>query len=176
MKKILSIVLIIALLGMGLFILTGCESGDSSGVTLKYEYDGKSHQANFKLSSNDKITEFKEDNPESARIENEKENYVLDLYIEGVSSDAYAKDKKMAEENNSEYAESKFGKYDGYTQDDSGDIQGYILLDSKDSNSNIRIVFNLYLNDNKAQNTDIESIFKSSSVQNILNNIDYKTK
>lgn len=109
-------------------------------------------------------------------MENAKENYVLDLYIEGLYEIAYNEDKESAKEDNSNYVETKFGKYDGYTYEDSdGDIEGYILLDSKDEYCNIRIMFNLYLNDEDAENNDLQAIYQSSSIQDILNKIEFKS-
>ena len=173
MKKVLMNVLMIIVLVAGMLSLTGCTSGKS--VTVKSENDEFSYQAKFKLSGNDEVTEYDEEDPESARIENEKENYVLDLYIDGEYASAYAEDKESAKEGNEKYAETKFGSYEGYTIDNDGDIQGIILLDSKDEYRNIYITFDLYLFDESAEKTDIDAIYKSETVQNILNKIEYKS-
>lgn len=121
-----------------MFVLTGCESenntGNASGITLKYEFDGKSYQANFKLSSDDKTTDFDENKPESVTIKNEKENYVLDLYIDAQSSGSCEEHEKTVKEDNT-YTETKFGKYDGFTADDNREIFGDIYLDKSDLDS-----------------------------------------
>lgn len=174
MKKSIVIALIVVLMA-GLLFLTGCEKESSKSFTLKSETDEFSYQATVKLSEDDVTSEIDEGGTESVRIENTKENYVLDLYIDGLYADAYNEDKEWAKENQTNFTETKFGKYDGYTYEDSdGDISGYILLDSEDQYRNIEIEFNLYLLDEDSENNDINAIYQSSNIQNILNKIEYK--
>lgn len=176
MKKYVISVLIVLLAIVGLVVLTGCEKENSKSFTLKSENDEFSYQATVKLSEDDVTSEIDAGKTESVRIENTKENYVLDLYISGLYESAYNEDKEWAEENQTNFTETKFGKYDGYTYKDSdGDIAGYILLDSKDQYRNIKIEFNLYLDNEDSEGSDIQAIYNSTNIQNILNNIEYKS-
>ena len=177
MKKSIIIVLTAILAIAGLFILTGCENKENSkSYTIKNENDEFSYQATVKLSEDDATSEINEGETESVRIENTKENYVLDLNIDGLYESAYNEDKEWAKENQENFAETKFGKYNGYTYEDTdGDIAGVILLDTKDQYRNVKIEFNLYLNDENIEGSDIQAIYNSTNVKNILNNIEYKS-
>ena len=181
MRKFISIILIVLLVIGGLFILTGCtdkeNDNNSKGAKVDLTLDlghvnNTKYNAQIGISDNDKVTEFDEEEPNFARIENENENYVLDLTLDFESKDAYEQFKTSAKENEL-YEEKKFGKYDGYYSDDDG-IYGYILLDSSDSTFNIFLNFYVYLFDENADSGDIKTIFDSSKIQNILNNIEFK--
>lgn len=183
MKKSIIITLILMLV-TGLVFLTGCEKETeteteteiSKSFTLKNETDEFSYQATVKLSEDDVTSEIDEGKTESVRIENTKENYILDLYIDGLYESAYNEDKEWSKEIQTNFAETKFGKYDGYTYEDSdGDIAGCILLDSADQYRNIKVEFNLYLKDKNLEGSDLQAIYNSTSIQNILNNIEYKS-
>lgn len=176
MKKNLVTSLMTVVLVIGLFVLTGCGSKKGKEVTLKYSNDNTTNTAVFKLSEDDKVTKYDENSPESARVENEKQNYVLDLYIEALSKDAYNQDQQDAKKDYSGYTETKFGKYSGYTAEVDDDIEGIILLDTTDENSYKKVTFALYLNDESKENSDLHKIYSSSSIQDILNNITYKTE
>ena len=177
MRKSIISALILVVLIAGLVILTGCENKtESKTYTIKSENDEFSYQATVKLSEDDVTSEIEEGETESVRIENKKENYVLDLKIDGLYETAYNEDKEWAKDNQENFAETKFGKYSGYTyKDPDGDIAGIILLDTKDKSRNIKIEFSLYLNDDSVEGSDIQTIYSSTSVQNILNNIEYKS-
>lgn len=189
MKKYISIAIIVTLLVGGLLTLTGCNnnttnnnSGNtdngtskSSGFDLRFDFvsGNTTHYAHFNTNSDDKVTEFDEDEPNFVRIENENENYVADLELSEDAKDAYEQFKTSAKENDL-YVETKFGKFDGYYSNDGGDIYGYILLDTSDSNAYKYFRFVIYLLDEGSDKNNIQSIFKASKVQNILNNIEYK--
>jgi hypothetical protein len=192
MKKYISIALIVTLLVAGLLTLTGCNNttnnndnnnssntdngtSKSSGFELKFDYvsGNTTHYAHFNTNSDDKVTEFDEDEPNFVRIENENENYVADLELSEDAKEAYEQFKTSAKENDL-YVETKFGKYDGYYSNDAGDIYGYILLDTSDSNAYKYFRFVIYLLDESSDKNNIQSVFKASKVQNILNNIEYK--
>ena len=189
MKKYISIAIIVTLLVGGLLTLTGCNnnttnnnSGNtdngtskSSGFDLRFDFvsGNTTHYAHFNTNSDDKVTEFDEDEPNFVRIENENENYVADLELSEDAKEAYEQFKTSAKENDL-YVETKFGKFDGYYSNDGGDIYGYILLDTSDSNAYKYFRFVIYLLDEGSDKNNIQSIFKASKVQNILNNIEYK--
>ena len=174
MKKILSFMLMVAVLVSGLFILTGCKK--SGGVDLKLDFthmNDKTYSAHINTTADDEVTEFDEEEPNFVRIENEKENYVLDITLDTEAKEAYEQFKTSAKEENEVFEETKFGKYEGYYSDDDG-IYGYILLDSSDSTFNVFVMFNVYLLDDNAENSDIQAIYNSTTIQNILNNIEFK--
>ena len=189
MKKYISIALIVTLLITGLLGLTGCEKNNndnnvnndnsnstSSGVdlTLDFEYiNDKTYYAHINTTTGDKVTEYDEEEPNFVRIENEKDNYILDINLDTESKESYEQFKTSAKEENEIYEETKFGKYDGYYSDDDG-IYGYILLDTTDPTFNVFINFYVYLLDEDSDKNDIQSIFESSKIQNMLNNIEYK--
>ena len=189
MKKSLISVLIISVLVSSLFILTGCENKNennnennnenvqTSGVNLKYDFsqDKASYQANFNTTSDDKIAEFDEEEPNFVIIENEKEKYVLELTLDADSEVTYEQLKTSAEDENEIFVETKFGKYDGYYSDSDEGIYGYILLDSTSSDFYKYVMFDIYLLDEDSDKGDIETIFKSSKIQNMLNNVQFKT-
>ena len=182
MKKSIIIALIV-LLVTGLIILTGCTNKDngsnskSSGIDLKFDLqhiNNKTYYAHLNTTDDDKVTEFDEEEPNFVRIENEKENYVLDITLDTEAKEAYEQFKTSAKEDNEIYEEVKFGKYDGYYSDDGG-IYGYVLLDKSDSTFNVFVMFSLYLLDDSSENNDIQAIYNSSKIQNILNNIEFKS-
>lgn len=187
MKKILSIVLVIILLITGLVVLTGCtksdngEIGESSkgkGVDLKLDFEhmnNKIYNAHVNLTEDDKIGESDDEEPNFVRIENEKENYVLDLTLDTEAKEGYEQFKTSAKEDNEIFEEVKFGKYEGYYSDDNGDIYGYILLDDSDSTFDVFVMFSLYLYDENSEDIDVQNIYNSSKIQNILNNIEFKS-
>ena len=178
MKKYISIILTIVLIIAGLFVLTGCTDKENNSnnakidLTLDLEHvNNTKYNAKVGISDNDKVTEFDEEEPNFARIENEKDNYVLDITLDAESKEAYEQFKTSAKENDL-YEETKFGKYDGYYSDDDG-IYGYVLLDTTDPTFNIFLNFYVYLFDESAENNDIKAIYESSKIQNILNNIEF---
>jgi len=188
MKKFIRITLILVLI-VGLVVLTGCTNKETeenkvnsdnnvndktAGIDLKLNFEhvnNKTYNAHVNTTTDDKVTEFDVEEPNFARIENEKDNYVLDITLDAESKDAYEQFKTSAKENDL-YEETKFGKYDGYYSDDDG-IYGYVLLDTTDPTFNIFLNFYVYLFDESAENNDIKAIYESSKIQNILNNIEF---
>lgn len=151
--------------------------GSKYGLDLKLDFkhmNGKVYNAHFNLTADDNITELDEEEPENARIENEKENYVLDISLETEAKEAYEQYKTSAKEDNEIFEEVKFGKYEGYYSNDKEDIYGYILLDDSDETFNAYVMFSLYSYDDSSEGNDMETIYKSSTIQNILNNIEFK--
>ena len=155
----------------GLVIFTG----NNKGVNLKLDFSHMNeltYEVNLATAKEDKVTEFDEEEPNFVRIENEAENYVLDITLDAESKDAYEQFKTTAKEENELYEEKKFGKYEGYYSDDDG-IYGYVLLDTTDSTFNVFVNFSVYLFDESAENGDITAIYESPKIQNILNNIEF---
>ncbi len=194
MKKIFLISLFFVLM-VSMFALTGCTKNDSNtdnnsltekntsseknstsgGFDLELDFkhmNKKAYNAHMVKNNDDKIDEYDEEEPNFVRYLNEKENYVLDLTLDSEAKDAYAGFQKSAEEDCDFYQETKFGMYEGYYADDNGDYFGYILLDDSDPTFNIFVNFVLYLDDE--DNGDIKTIFNSSNIQEILNNIEFK--
>ena len=182
MKKTVKILLIIAVLLFGLLLLTGCDkaeeknsSSKSGGFDLELDFkymNDKVYKVHMNKNSNDEITEYDEDEPNYARIENEKENYVLDLTLDTEAKDAYEQFETSAKEDCDEYHKTKFGKYEGYYALDGEDIFGYVLLDESDETFNVFVMFDLYLYDE--DDSDIQKIYGSKNIENILNNIEFK--
>lgn len=188
MKKYISIALIVTLLVAGLLGLTGCEKNNnennnnvsenvkSNGIDLKWDFEhmnNKTYYAHINTTADDKTKEFDEEEPNFIKIENEKENYCLELTLDTEAKEAYEQFQKSAKEESDVYEETKFGKYNGYYSDDDG-IYGYILLDTSDPTFNVFVNFYVYLLDEDSDKNDIQSIYKSSKIQNMLNNIEYK--
>ena len=188
MKKYIAITLIVAMLVATLVVLTGCTNdegnnngngsgnGKSAGVDLKLDFqhmNGKTYTAHINTSSNDKIT-TSEDEPNYVTIENEKDNYTLELTLDTEAKEAYEQLKTSARDDNEVYEDVMFGKNEGYYSKDNGDIYGYVLLDSSDSTFDVYVMFNLYLLDEDSENKDIDAIYNSSAIQDILNNIQFK--
>ena len=194
MKKLLAILIA----GMMLLSLAACNGADNNnvsddtadrtndrntdvstgaGVDLKYDFthvNDKNYQAHINLATDDKVTEFDENEPNFVRIENEAKNYVADLTLFIESKDAYAQSQESAKTENEIYKETTFGKYTGYYSDDDG-IYGYILLDDSDETFNVSVLFSVYPFDESAANGDYLSIYESEQVQNILNNIEFES-
>lgn len=194
MKKLLAILIA----GMMLLSLAACNGANNNnvsddtadrtnerntdvstgaGVDLKYDFthvNDKKYQAHINLSADDKVTEFDENEPDFVRIENEAKNYVADLTLFIESKDAYAQSQESAKTENEIYKETAFGKYTGYYSDDDG-IYGCILLDDSDETFNVFVLFSVYPFDETAANGDYLSIYESPQVQNILNNIEFKS-
>lgn len=185
MKKYISITLIITILLVGILSLTGCENTNndndtskSGGVDLKLDFkhvNDKIYYAHINTTADDKVTEFDEEEPYYVRIENEKDNYVLELTLDSEAKDEYEQLKTSTKEENEIYEETKFGKYNGYYSNNNG-IYGYILLDTTDSTFCSTLMFCIELLDNTSENNDIQTIFNSSKIQNILNNVEYNSK
>jgi len=174
MKKSIKIILITLLAVFGLVFLSGCTSKNGVDLTLDFQHmNDKIYSMNVNTGANDTITEFDEEEPNFVRIENENDNYVLDITLDTEAKEAYEQFKTSAKEENELFEETKFGKYDGYYSDDDG-IYGYILLDSSDSTFNVYCNFYVYLLDDTLENNDINNIYKSEQIQNILNNIEFK--
>ena len=178
---IVAVVVIIAII-VGIVLSKGGNgSSNTSGKGLELTYDfshmnNKVYSIKSKLNSDDKITELEEGETNSARIENEKENYVLDITLDTEAKEAYEQFKTSAKEDNEIFKEVKFGKYEGYYSGDEEDIFGYILLDGSDETFNAYLNFDLYLYDENIEGNDVQSIYNSSNIQNILNNIEFKSK
>lgn len=187
MKKLLAILIA----GMMLLSLAACNGAnnnnvsdetagqktDGAGIDLKCDFthmNDKKYQAHINLSTDDKVTEFDENEPDFVRIENEAKNYVADLTLSTESKDAYAQFQESAKTENEIYQETTFGKYTGYYSDDDG-IYGYILLDDSDEIFNVYVLFSVYPFDENAANGDYLSIYESPQVQNILNNIEFES-
>ena len=169
---IVGIVVVVAVVGLLIF------TGNNKGVNLKLDFshmNEQTYEVNLATAKEDKVTEFDEEEPNFVRIENENKNYVLDITLDTESKEAYEQFKTTAKEENELYEETKFGKYEGYYSDDDG-IYGYVLLDTSDPTFNVFVNFNVYLLDESSEeNTDIKTIYESSNVQNILNNIKFKS-
>ena len=188
MKKVLTVLITITILMASLFILTGCESkkqnnGNSNGEnengsSIDLEFDFLNHKktyiTNIKLNKGDEVTEHDEDELDFARIENSEKNYVIDLTLSEDAEPAYEQFKSSAEENEV-FEEVKFGKYDGYYSKDGDDMYGYLLLDNNDSDAYIYLMFDVYLYDEDIENNDIQEIYSSSNIQDILNSVELKT-
>ena len=188
MKKVLTVLITITILMASLFILTGCESkkqnnGNSNGenengssIDLEFDFlnHKKTYKANIKLNKGDEVTEHDEDELDFARIENSEKNYVIDLTLSEDAEQAYEQFKSSAEENEV-FEEVKFGKYDGYYSKDGDDMYGYLLLDNNDSDAYIYLMFDVYLYDEDIENNDIQEIYSSSNIQDILNSVELKT-
>ena len=173
MKKLLAVLIA----GMMLFSLAACNGANGAGIDLKYDFthmNDKNYQAHIRLATDDKVAEFDKNEPNFVRIENEAKNYVADLTLESESKDAYAQFQESAKTENGIYKETAFGKYTGYYSDDDG-IYGYILLDDSDETFNIFMRFYVYPFDESAANDNYLSIYESPQVQNILNNIEFKS-
>lgn len=173
MKKLFAILLA----GIMILSLAACNGANGAGVDLKYDFthvNDKIYQAHINLSGDDKVTEFDENEPDFVRIENEAKNYVADLTLHIESKDAYAQSQESAKTENEIYKETAFGKYTGYYSDDDG-IYGCILLDDSDETFNVFVLFYVYPFDEIAANGDYLSIYESPQVQNILNNIEFKS-
>lgn len=187
----------VLLVTMGLLGLTGCEKNDNkdadinsgaeansikdseanNSVALELDFrhvNDKTYHAQVNISSDDKVTESDEEEPNFERIENETDNYVLDITLDTEAKEAYEQFKTSAKNENELYEEVKFGKYEGYYSEDDG-IYGYILLDSSDSTFNVFINFNVYLFDDSSDSKDIQTIFHSSKIQDILNNVKFES-
>ena len=183
MKKSISIVLIVLLVA-GVLFLTGCgkkeeENNAKKGETVNLTYDfthmnDKTYDIKFNIAEDIKVAEFDKDEPNYVRMENEKENYVLDLELSSEAKDAYKQIQTSISENEV-YEEVKFGKYEGFYSDDLDGTYGYILLDSSDETFNIYLAFVLYLDDESKGGNTVE-LYKSANVQNILNNIEFAVK
>ena len=185
MKKTLSIVLTLILLASSVLMLTGCENGKieegvtDGGVNLKFDFshiNNNIYNVHFDLSSDQEVTDFDEDSPEYASIENSKENYVIDLNVDEQSKETLESNKETVKEDY-EVKEEKFGKYEGYYYKSSDDeISAEIYLDTKEDDANIYVSVNLYLSDSSnEEKNDIESIFNSSDVQKLLKSVSLKT-
>ena len=186
MKKVLTVLITITILMTSLFVLTGCETKNNdnskgeneSGSSIDLEFDflnhKKTYKANIKLNKEDEVTEHDEDELDFARIENSAENYVIDLTLSEDAEPAYEQFKSSAEENEF-FEEVKFGKYDGYYSKDGDDMYGYLLLDNTDTDAYIYLMFDIYLYDEENENNDIQEIYSSSNIQNILNSVELKT-
>ena len=171
MKKLLAILIA----GMMLLSLAACNKANGAGVDLKFDLthmNGMKYQAHINIAADDEVTEIDENEPDFVRIENEAKNYVADLTLFIESKDAYAQSQESAKTENEIYKETTFGKYTGYYSDDDG-IYGYILLDDSNETFNVYVLFSVYPFDESAANGDYLSIYESSQVQNILNNIEF---
>lgn len=183
MKKVLSILLVTVLLMGSLIILTGCDNGNEAGVTkdgvtLKLDmahFNKKVYTSSIKLSKDQKVDEFDEDEPNFVRILNEEGNYVIDITLDENPSDAMEGFKETASEQD-EYTETKFGKYEGYTYLTDEDMVAEIILDDSDENANVYLLVSVYLdNEDDEEKNDIKEIFNSSEVQNLLKSISFKS-
>ena len=193
MKKILSISLISVLLLTSLFILTGCNKEENNNVnptevtntkgkevTLKFDFyhmNNTVYTAKLSLSSDQKVLEFsEEDDPTTVGIGNSKENYYFDLTLDENAKTACEEFKKSSKEYGN-LKDVKFGKYDGYYYNIGDEIIAYVFLDTSDSDAYIYVMADLYYDENKDDNTkDIDTIFQSSEIQNVLNNIAFKAE
>lgn len=190
MKKILSISLIGVLLITSLFILTGCNKEENNnvnpteivntqekGVTLKLDFQHMNntvYTAKFNLSSDQEVLEFnEEDDPTTVGIGNSKENYYFDLTLDENAKTACEEFKKSAKQYDN-LKDVKFGKYDGYYYNIGDEIIAYVFLDTSDNDAYIYVMADLYYDENKDDSTkDINTIFQSSEIQNIVNNITF---
>lgn len=160
---------------------SGSGSNNTSGKEFELTYDfshmnNKTYSAKLNLNSDDTIAEFDKEEPNIVEIENEKNNYALELTLDTEAKEAYEQFKTSAKEDNEVFKEAKFGKYEGYYSKNNDDFYGYVLLDSSDSTFNVFLMFNLYLNDESKESSDIQAIYNSSEIQNILGNVTFKSK
>lgn len=174
MKRAIFAAIFIFVLLIGAFILARYKS--KNVVTIKYENNGKTYEARFKLPTDHMTYESDKAQSNSVTIKNEKEKYELDLSIDLKPTEEYEEYQNASKENNKLYTNSKFGKYDGTIVSDDLEVWGTILLDTSDSNSRKFITY--YLSSTNPDNdaVEIQELFKSSNIQNILNNIEYKKK
>lgn len=181
MKKIVIIALIAVLVVGGIIaivVFTKNNNGGSSKNNLDLKLDfqhmnNKTYSTHINLTADDKITELDEEEPNSARIENEKENYVIDITLDTEAKEAYNGFQTSAKEEEG-YKEVSFGKYSGYYAKDDEDIYGYILLDESDETFNVFVNFDVYAYDDSVENFDVDAKYNSSNIQNILNQIEFK--
>ena len=188
MRKVLSSMLVITIVIASLFILTGCEkeveeeNGISSknGVNLVLDlskYNEKIYDIHLDLSKKQKIRDFREDEPDHAKIWSKDGNYIIDLMMDQQPSGAMEQFSEAAKKQK-DYEECKFGEYDGYYYTAGSDgVIAAIILDSSDENSIKYIHINAYIDDtlNEKKN-DILSIFKSKDVQKFLSSITIKER
>ena len=175
MKKT-KIITLMTVIVLGLVALTGCTKS-GKGVDLKLDFkhmNNKVYNAHINLTEDDNVTEQNEEEANFARIENEKNNYVIDITLDTESKDAYDGFQKSAKESEG-YKEVSFGKYSGYYAEDNGDIFGYILLDKSDETFNVFVNFVVYAYDDSTEGFDVQATYNSSNIQNILNKIEFKT-
>ena len=175
MKKIKMITLMTVIV-LGLVALTGCTKS-GKGVDLKLDFkhmNNKVYNAHINLTEDDNVTEQNEEEANFARIENEKNNYIIDITLHAESKDAYEGLLTDAKESEG-YKEVSFGKYSGFYAEDNGDIFGYILLDKSDKTFNVFVIFSVYAYDDSAEGFDVHATYNSSNIQNILNKIEFKT-
>ena len=172
-KSIMITLLIIALVG-GLFILTGCTKSGGLDLTNDFKHmNGNVYSVHINLNGNDEVTEFDKEEPNFARIQNEENNYGVDITLDTEAKEAYAGFQESAKESEV-YKEVSFGKYNGYYAEDNGEIYGYILLDESDETFDVFVNFVVYANDEEAEGSDSQAIYNSSNIQNILNSINFK--
>ena len=184
MKKSISVLLTILLLTAGLFVLTGCNKANENagptngGINLKCDFTHQNNTvyfAHFDLASVQSISDFEEDSPETVIIENNQENYIVDLTLSIESKNSIEQQRNGAkmEEN---YTETKFGKYNGFYYKSDNEVVAYILLDTKDDMANAYILVDIYADNEDDENRSVLELFKSSDVQKLLNSVDYSSK
>ena len=187
MKKIIPIIAVVAIIliiVVACFIIKSKKGTDkpgvsNGGVTLELDmahFNEKVYTSHFDLSGDIKVAEFDEDEPETVRLENEKEKYVIDITLDEDAKEAVEQFNDTAKtcEN---YTDTKFGKYEGYSYLDNEDMVATIILDKSDENANVYVLVSIYFDtDSDDEETgNIEQVYKSSSVQNLLNSISYKS-
>lgn len=168
MKKTLIISLLVVALVGGLFILTGCSKDEN---VLKSEYSGKEYQVSYKIGAGDEITDDYED-PDMVSIKNTEKNYTVDLTFYIDYKDAYESSKASAKDEVDGYAETKIGKYDAYTGNGGpGEFFGNILLDTSDDI--YKTILFTVTTDGDPEEVDIQEVYNSEGVQNIINSINF---
>ena len=95
-KKVIGIIVVavvIIAVVVGIVLIKGSSgSGNTSGKGLELTYDfshmnNKVYSVKLNLNSDDEITEFDKEEPDSAIIENKKDNYIIDLTLNTESVD-----------------------------------------------------------------------------------------
>jgi len=180
----IAVAVVIAIVGVIFFMSRG-NGGNAENnskpkgtvVDLKLDFkhmNNTVYSAKISISEDDKVIEQKADEPNFVRIENTKDNYGLDLTLDTEAKEGYEQLKNSAKEKNNTFKEVKFGKYDGYYSDSVDGLYGYVLLDESDATFNAFIMFNLYVNDQRENETNLENVYKTK-IQNILNSIEFNT-
>lgn len=172
---IIAAVVVIAVI-IGIICIT--KGGKLQEVTLTEDlgYDDTKISATFGYSKKAGFTEKEDDLDNVMELENESKNYSVELAL--LADTTYGTNKESSKEDEEEYKEVKFNKYDGYIYKGSDSrIEGNILLE-EDETQFIYLSLTVEILDSfeEGKEVDITSIYESKEVQNILNSIKYNGK
>ena len=183
MKKIISILLFIAIVVTGIFFLTGCEK-EKKEETENSNDNLEMHILSLDLGENEYIQvrvdypknsdiELKEteDDTSEIKIINEKKNYELKLALSDELEDTYKEGQEADKEENG-YTEAKFAENDGYYyMFGKSTVMGNILIDTQTDNDFKYIYFEL---SPVKEGSDVLNVFKQTEVQNILSSFGFR--